>query len=504
MKYLLALDVGTTSVKAGLFDERCNLLKSATEEYLLITPAPDRAELDPETYWQAAIKAVKSVISHTNADPECILGLTISSQGETLIALDENNLPLMNAIVWVDNRAVKQADEMNARFVADVYNTTGIPEIVPTWPACKILWLRQNAPGLFSRAKKFMLVQDFLVHRFSGNAVTDGSISCTTMYYDIIRHQWWDECLEYVGISPNQLPEIRKAGDVAGTICESASAASGLSTRTKVILGGMDQSVGAIGSGNVTEGVISETTGAALAIQACVHNPQIDKAQATPVYVHSVIGKYLLVPVCPTAGMALKWFKDNFMEDLVKESEKSGQSVYQVMDEMASKIPAGSQGLVMLPHLMGAFSPVANAAARGSFTGFSLAHGRGHFIRAILESVAFLLRQNIEAIESPDLEVSEIRTSGGGSHSGLWNQIKADVTNRPILRLKTEDSALLGDAILGGVACGLYRSIVDACFDTVMVKERITPGSDTQLYKEAYQRYCDLDNQLRDYFVQNY
>ncbi len=504
MKYLLALDVGTTSVKVGLFDERCNLMNSSTREYQLLTPAPDRAELDPETYWQASVKAIEEVVSRTGIDKAKILALSISSQGETLIVLDENHRPLINAIVWVDNRATKQAAELKERFSGEVYQVTGIPEIVPTWPACKILWLQQESPEFFRKAKKFLLVQDYLVWRFSGNFATDGSISCTTMYYDINRHEWWKHCLETIGITPDQLPQVKRAGDAIGTICGDASEITGLPLSTRVILGGMDQAVGAIGAGNVVEGIISETTGAALAIQACVNAPGIDPHKVTPVYVHSVPGKYLLVPVCPTAGMALKWFKDSFFADLSQKASENGDNIYKIMDELAAGIPAGADGLTMLPHLMGAFSPVPNAVARGAFTGFTLAHGRQHFVRAILEAVAFLLRQNIDSLESAGLQVSEIRTSGGGSHSSLWNQVKADVTNRPILRLETEDSALLGDAILAAVACGLFNSIEDACQNTVKIKERILPGTDTEVYVDIYQRYCDLDKTLGDYFHRNY
>lgn len=504
MKYLLALDIGTTSVKAGLFDERCNLIDSSTGEYLLLTPAPDRAELDPETYWQAAVNAIKAVVSREGIDTASILGLTISSQGETLIVLDENNTPLMNAIVWVDNRATNQAAELNLKLSSEVYQVTGIPEIVPTWPACKILWLQQESPDIYRKAKKFLLVQDYLVWRFSGNFATDGSISCTTMYYDINRHEWWQKCLEVIGVTPDQLPQVQRAGEAAGTISAKASDITGLSMSTRVILGGMDQAVGAIGAGNVVEGIISETTGAALAIQACVQDPGIDAHKVTPVYVHSVPGKYLLVPVCPTAGMTLKWFKDSFFADLNKKAERDGTSIYKLMDEMATDVPAGAEGLTMLPHLMGAFSPVPNPAARGSFSGFTLAHGKGHFVRAILEAVAFMLRQNIDSLESAGLQVSDIRTSGGGSHSRLWNQIKADVTNRQILRLETEDSALLGDAILGAVACGLFGSIEDACKNTVTIKDCIFPGPNAVVYDDVYRRYCDLDKTLSDYFLRNY
>lgn len=504
MPFLLALDVGTTSVKAGLFTPDGTCLATALKEYALISNSNEQAELEPYTYWQAAIETIRQVVAQANVDVAQVAGLGVSSQGETTIALDAEGNPLRNAMVWLDNRATGQAEKLKSVLGAEVYERTGIPDVVATWPACKALWIKENEPQIFSRVAKFVLVQDYLVQRMTGRFVSDGSISCTSLFYDIIKHEWWLKALLAVGIDTSQLPELLPVGSVAGNLTPDAAAELGLTTHTKVVLGGMDQSVGAIGAGNIGAGVISETTGAALAIQASIHLPMIDKTKQTPVYVHSVPDEYLFVPVCPTAGMAFKWFKDQFGGEETAQAAREGTNAYELLNRLAESVAPGSDGLVMLPHLMGAFSPEINPAARGVFSGFTLHHGRGHFVRAIQEGVAFMLRRNLELIEGSGVEVKEVRTSGGGSRGKLWNHIKADVCNRPFVTLVNEDTALVGDAILVGVACGIFASAAQGVEAMVRLHEKITPGKNIAVYEAAYQRYCELDSCLAGYFKRNY
>ena len=504
MSFLLSLDVGTTSVKAGLFQPNGQCLASALQEYHLISNSAEEAELDPETYWWAACKTTRAVLNQAKVSPLEVLGLSISSQGETTIILNEAGQPLRKALVWLDNRATKQAETLKAKLGDVVYSRTGIPEIVPTWPACKVLWIRENEPEIFKKIDKILLVQDYLIFRLTGRFVTDGSISCTSLYYDIIQHDWWPDALDVIGITIDQLAKVQKPGSVAGSLTQEAANILGLTPQTCVICGGMDQAVGAIGAGNIGEGVISETTGAALAIQASITDPMIDKTCQTPVYEHSIPGEYLFVPVCPTAGMTYKWFKDQFGEAEIQRAEKEGLNAYDLLNLLAEEVPAGSDGLVMLPHLMGAFSPESNPSARGVFCGFTLHHQRGHFVRAIQEGVAFMLRRNLELIERSGVIIHEVRSTGGGSRGELWNQIKTDVCNRPFVLLENEDTGLVGDAILAGVACGVFKSIEEGVKAMVYVKKTIQPGKNVAIYEAAYQRYCDLDRSLSGYFSRNY
>jgi len=504
MEAFLAIDAGTTSVKAGLFSPDGRCLGIGRQEYPLETPAADRAQLDPEVYWQACRKTVRAALAQSGLKPAQVKALAVSSQGETTITLDARGKAIYPALVWLDNRAVAQAAFLAGRFGGEVYARTGIPEIVATWPACKILWLRQNEPEVFARADRFLLVQDYLIYRLTGRIVTDGSISCTTLNYDLVKNAWWTEVQEAIGISSGQLPEIAGPGTEVGPLSADAARELGLSPQTFVVTGGMDQAVGAIGAGNVKPGIVSETTGAALTIQATIPDPSVDRSKVLPVYRHSAPGLYLFVPVCPTAGMAFKWLRDAFFQDEMERAEAEKADAYDRLTRLAESIPPGADGLVMLPHLMGAFSPEPNLSARGSFTGFTLRHTRGHFVRALLEGVAFLLRRNLEYIERTGLEVGEIRSTGGGARSRLWNQIKADVCNRPVVTLENEETGLLGDAILAAVAAGIFPSVEAGCRAMVAVKERIQPGEAAGAYLQPYRRYCALDGQLSGYFKQSY
>jgi len=504
MELLLAIDAGTTSVKAGLFSPEGRCLGVGRQEYQLETPAADRAQLDPEVYWRACLKTVHEAIQQPGVKPEQVKALAVSSQGETTITLDASGKAIYPALVWLDNRASDQAAFLAERFGKEVYCRTGIPEIVPTWSACKILWIRQNEPEIFSRAHTFLLVQDYLIYRLTGRIVTDGSVSCTTLNYDIVNNAWWADIQDAIGIRTEQLPEIVQPGANVGTLSRKAAGQLELSTRTCVVTGGMDQAVGAIGAGNVEPGKVSESTGAALAIQATITNPMMDPSEVIPVYSHSVPKRYLFVTVCPTAGMALKWFRDSFCQDEMKQAVSEKMDAYDRLTGLGQSVPAGSDGLIMLPHLMGAFSPEPNPLARGSFTGFTLGHTRGHFVRALLEGVAFLLKRNLESIERTGMVIREIRSTGGGARSRLWNQIKANVCNRPVLTLANEETALLGDAILAGVAGGVFQSIEEGCNAMVVVKETIEPDGDAAAYLEPYRLYCDLDQRLSDYFKRGY
>ncbi len=504
MNLLLGIDVGTTSLKAGLFSPDGRCLGIEREEYLLDTPSVEKAQLDAHLYWDACVRTVRTLIERTAIDANLITALAVSSQGETLITLDNRGEPIYPAIVWLDNRASEQAKRLSRQFQAQVYQKTGVAEIIPTWTACKILWLKENEPAVFQRAAKFLLVQDYLIYRLSGHYASDGSVSCTTLYFDIVQNAWWREMLDAVGITEHQLPEIHAPGSIIGAIQTSAAQELGLSTHTKVVNGGMDQAVGAIGAGNIQSGITSETTGAAMAIQVTVDRPDLDPRKSIPVYVHSVPNRFLLVPVCPTAGMAFKWFRDQFAEMEIQQAAKQHQDSYDLLTAMAASAPAGCDGLLMLPHLMGAFSPETNPDARGTFTGFTLCHTRAHFARAVMEGVAFMLKRNLEYIEQAGIFIHEIISSGGGSRSHLWNQIKANVCDKSVVILQNEETALLGDVILAGTAVKAFTSIQDGCQKMVAPQEKFEANEERNAYIQPYKNYCKLDGILSDFFVNAY
>jgi len=501
MPLLLGIDIGTTSVKAGLFDAKGKSYGVVLRDYQLQTPAVDYVELDATTYWAATLEVVSSLLDNSGISLNEIVGIGVSSQGETIIPVDGNGNPLNPAIIWLDNRAQAEARLLEDKLGKVAYQHTGIPAINPTWPACKIAWLKNNLPEIYEASKKFLLVQDFIVYQLTGKFVTEGSISCTTLYYDIVKNIWWQEALDAIGLSATKLPDILMPGAVAGTLRKSAAEAIGLPAGIPVVMGGMDQSAGAVGAGNIFPAIISETTGGALTIQATVPNPDVDPTGQIPVYIHSVPGNYLFVPVCDTGGMALKWFRDNFCTEELEKAQIEGVDVYDLLTKEADKASPGSDGLLMLPHLTGAFSPEYNTDARGVFFGFTLYHQKRHFIRAILESVAFMLRKNLEIIFQTGIQAKEIRTTGGGAQSRLWRQIKADVCQLPVVTLQNHDTALLGDALLAGVAVGVFSTYEEGVREMVAIAEKLEPNSlNTAVYENAYENYCQLYDTLEPLF----
>ena len=503
MATLLGLDIGTTAVKAGLFGDDGRLIATAGEEYRLATPGPDRAELDPERYWHAARSAVRRAVAASGVEPASVGALAVSSQGETVIAVGPDGQPLGPAIVWLDNRASVEARRLEERFGLErIYDVTGIPSVAPTWTACKLLWWRANEPELFGAAARFLLVEDFLLQRLTGRFATDGGIQCTSMLFDIVRRGWWAEMLDEVGIDPSRLAEPVEPGVVVGRLTPVAAEWLGLPPGLAVVAGGMDQGAGAVGVGNTGPGIVSESTGGALTLQASIERHGRDPSRQTPVYIHSAPERYLYCPVCPTGGMALTWFRDTFGQEEVERAARDGSDAYDLLTELAAAVPAGCDGLLMLPHLAGAFSPEYDPNARGVFQGFGLGHRKGHFVRATLEAVAFMLRRNVELLAASGAPASEIHSHGGGARSPLWNQIKADVCGLPVVTLRGEDAAIRGDAMLAGVAAGVFRDLDEAGRAMVGLDRRFEPNpANAAVYEASYGRYRDLFLALQPIFA---
>lgn len=501
MSHFIGLDIGTTSVKAAIFDLSGACLSLQTQDYALSTPGVDRVELEPDQYWASACEVVRRAMRSAALQPNSIAAIGISSQGETTIVVDQSGKPLYPALVWLDNRAREEARRLANALGNQVYAQTGIPSVNATWTACKIAWIREHEPSVFERAHRFLLAQNFITYRLTGEFVTDGGVACTSLLLDINTHAWWGRALEAVGISELRLPALKRVGEIAGELTSAAGEALGLPPGIPVILGGMDQIAGAVGAGNLEPDIITESTGGALTIQATVDRPDMDSEARIPVYLHALPGKYLFDPVCDTGGMAFKWFRDVFGEAEMERARREGGDAYDLITELAGQAAPASEGLIMLPYLTGAFSPEYDPDARGVFYGFTLAHQKAHFARAVLEAVAFMLRRNVELMNKAGIRVREIRATGGGARSRLWRQIKADVCDVPVVSLKHEDTALLGDAMLAAVATGRFTSLFEAAEVMVTLGEKLEPMPHSrELYARAYVRYGQLYEALAPLF----
>ena len=495
-QYVLALDAGTTSIKGVLFDTTGRHIADDLREYELHTPRPDIVELDPEVYWDTTRHVIRNILEKSRVDARRIVSLGITSQAETLTVLDGEGRPLRRSIVWLDNRTREEAKRIEAEFGTDEpYRITGQQEILPTWTATRILWLREHEPEVFQKARMYLMVEDYLIYRLTGRYVTDRALNPSTLYYDLLSGQWWDDMLRYLGISAEQLPELKSSGQAVGTVSAQAADDTGLSNHTIVTSAPIDQVAGAIGAGNIgaeasEEGVIiTETTGSALALVASVPRPTYDPQKRLGLYAHATPGEYVLLPWTPTAGMVLRWFRDTL----------GGSSSYGELTAEAANVPPGAEGLCVLPHLSGAGSPEVNADATGAFAGITLAHGRGHFVRAILESIAFMLRGNLELLGQLGVATREVRSLGGAAASDLWLQIKADVCQKDLLVMQSKESACLGVAMLSCLGAGIYGDLHEAREAMVHTAKRISPNPDNKdIYDTAYKQYCDLYKRIEN------
>jgi xylulokinase len=502
MPYFLGIDAGTTSIKAAVFDPLGRLLALERQEYTLETPAPAWVELDASVYWQACCNAVRAVLVRSAVPLAEVVSLCISSQGETFVPVDENGCPTRKAIVWLDNRAAPQAAAIAARFGLDeVYYRTGQPDVVPTWPACKILWLRENEPELFQHSARFLLLEDYLLFRLTGQYVTEMAQQTSSLLLDLHARAWWPEMLDFVGITPDRLPRLLPPGEIVGQLSAEGAAALGLLPHTLAVTGSMDQAIGAVGSGNVTSQIVTETTGGALGIIFTLNQPVFDPKRRLPCYFHARKDHFALLPWGQTAGMALRWFRDQFFASEMSVAAAAGLDTYDLMTAAAAGVPPGSDGLVVLPHLEGAFCPEFNANARAVFFGATLRHTRAHFTRAILESVAYMLRKNLEIVESIAGPVQELRSTGGGARSRLWLQIKADVLQKPVTMVDVEESACLGAAMLGAAAAGHFRDLEEASAAMVHIGDTLNPDPANQhSYQQGYAAYLELYDRLAPMF----
>ena len=500
---ILTFDIGTTAVKACLFDDRLAMLENATVEYELIAEKNLYVELEAETYWSGIRSCVGKLLAKVPEAARGIGGIGITTQGETLIPVDETGKALRRAIVWLDGRAVKESATIRAMFDEKTfYARTGIPDCNGLCPVSKLLWIKNNEPELYARTYKFLLLEDYVIMRLTGKFVSEKSLLSTAGYFDLVNDCVWEEMLSRIGVDKKKIPDALECGTLVSRILPEVADELGLEGDIRIITGAMDQTAGALGANNVAPGILSETTGTALSIAVSCEHPDFSHASRLTIYRHVSKGRYLYIPICMTAGIVLKWFKDEFCADLASEAVAAGESVYDLMGRLAESTPLGANGLVLIPYFTGVTQPDNNPAARGVFLGVGLDTKRRHFIRAIFESIAFMLRENIELLESiTGVRIAEVRSLGGGSKSETWSRIKADITNRTISTMAESECASLGTAILVAVALGRFASVAGAAAASNRIRNSFLPAAENHpRYEKGYATYKKLYARVKDLF----
>ncbi len=490
MDLVLAVDLGTTSIKALVLSTDGEVLADAAQEYELRSAPSGQVEFSVDEYWATFASTVRRCTQSPKVDRAAIRGLGLSVQGETLVCVDDAGRPTRPAISWLDNRASAEAEMLRAEFTdAECFARTGQVSFTPTWPAAKVLWLVRNQPDVMQASARVLLLEDFFLYRLTGKYACEPSLVCSTAYWDLLAHHWWTEVLEFIGLHEDQLAEPMSSGELLGTLTSAVAAELGLSTAVGVCVGGLDQACAAIGVGNIAQGVLSENTGAALAICATVDSPVFDPQGRMPLHAHAIPDHYMLHSFT-SGGIVLRWFRDRFCVDEMAVAELLGSDAYSMLSAEAAGVTPGCDGLVTLPHIQGAMAPENDSDARAVFVGITMHHTKAHFVRSIMEAVACAIRRNLDVISDLGVEVTELRSTGGAAASDVWSQIKADVTGRVTRTMRHSQAACIGAGMLAGVGVGVFRDIPAAVGRFAETAGCFTPDRERRAaYEAVYRRY---------------
>lgn len=494
---MIIYDFGTTALKVAVFDEHINMLACVSDEFHYEYPKEGHVEIDAEVFWDTAARLTKELSKRCKLDT--VEYISFTSNAETIIALDSNGRPLRKCMVWLDTRPKEQAAKLNKKISTDrYYEITGQLENDVISPVNKIPWIKANEPEVYHGTWKFLLLKGYIVYKMTGEAVTEPSILSYSGCLDVQNRCYSEEILDAAAIDKTKLPEIKESNCEVGELSKNAALALGLKPGIKVLSGMLDQCASVIGAGNVSPGIFSETTGTVLAIGVTIDTlTQEMRSRKLPTICHGINGKHMILLYSPTAGIILKWFKDNFYGDLKGLSEDKDFDVYDYISKEVAQTRI-NESLVLLPHFCGRISPELNAKAKGELCGLDLSVTRADVARAIFEGIAFMLKENLEYLEDRGIAAKEIISLGGGAKSETWLQIKSDVLQREVVVCENEESTAIGCAVMTGVKAGYIAELSDIK-NIVRRGKAYQPGEDADtyerkfnLYKKCYEKLLDL------------
>ena len=500
MSYLMGIDIGTTGTRAVIVRPDGTVIGAATGEHQpMRMEKPGWAEQDPEDWWQATTFAVQGALGGANVKGSDIAAVGLSGQMHGVVLLDKTHAVLRPSLIWCDQRSQEQCDWITAQVGAERLIQLVSNPALTGFSAPKLLWVRDHEPALFERAAHFLLPKDFVRYRLTGEFSTDVSDASGTLLFDVSNRRWSPEMLSALGIDSNLLPQVYESPKVTGHLTREAALLTGLVAGTPVVAGAGDQAASAVGNGIVLPGLTSSTLGSSGVMFAYTGAPKLDPGGRIHTFCHAVPGKWHVMGVTQGAGLSLRWFRDHFGRTENWYADLVETDVYDLLISEAAKTPAGSNGLLFLPYLMGERTPHLDPEARGMWFGLTAAHTRGHLIRAILEGVAFSLRDSLEIFKELKIPVKQIRASGGGSRSFLWRQIQADIYDKEVVTLKTSEGSAFGAALLAGVGAKTYASVEESAREAIQIRECLYPrGSNRTMYDRLYQVYRSLYPAVRE------
>ena len=502
MSVFLGIDIGTSGTKTLAIDERGRILAQATAEYPCYAPKPLWSEQEPDDWWKAVVTTVREVLQKGKLKPADVKGIGLSGQMHGSVFLDKQDRVIRRALLWNDQRTTAECAEIEERAGGrkKLIKMVANPALTG-FTAPKILWLRNHEPKNFAKLAKVLLPKDDVRRRLTGEYATEVSDASGMLLLDVAKRAWSKPLLSKLELDESLLGRCYESEEVTGTLTKAAAEELGLTTDCKVVGGAGDCAAGAVGNGIVNSGVLSTSIGTSGVMFVHSDEVKIDPEGRVHTFCHAVRGKWHLMGVTLSAGGSLQWFRNALCQELHAEAKKKGLEPYDLLTKEAAAVAAGSEGLYFLPYLSGERTPHADPNARGCFIGLTLAHGRGHMVRSVMEGVTHSLRDSLEIFRELKIPVKQIRASGGGSRSPLWRQIQADVFGQKVVTLNAEEGPAYGVALLAAVGCGAFKNIQEACAATIRVEKETPPQKPAvKTYDAAFPIYQRLYESLKKDF----
>lgn len=488
--YWLGIDIGTGGSRALLVDGTGAIRAAVTVAHEdMRMEQPLWAEQHPDDWWRASREAIRQVLAQSGVAGPDVKGIGLSGQMHGLTLLDEADKIVRPALIWCDQRSQAQVDWVNATAGAPfVLEQTANPMLTGfTLP--KLLWVRDNEPANFARIRKVMLPKDYIRFQLTGEYVSDVSDASGTGLFDVVNRTWAYPLADKLGLDRSILPAVVESSAISGRVTAKAAAETGLAVGTPVVGGAGDQAASAAGNGIVEPGIVSCTIGTSGVVFAHLAQPAYDKAGRVHTFCHSAAGAWHVMGVTQGAGLSLQWFRNQLAPGVSYDS----------LTAEAATAPAGSQGLYWLPYLMGERTPHLDATARGGWIGLTAKHTRADLIRALIEGVSYSQQDCLQIIEQMGVAVRSVRVSGGGAKSAFWRQLLADVFNKPVVTLETQEGSAHGAALLAMVGTGEFATLAECCAAVIREVDRCEPDAGSaQVYAKGHAGYQALYPALKD------
>ncbi|MFL6335582.1 MAG: xylulokinase [Pyrinomonadaceae bacterium] len=491
---LLGIDVGTGGSRALVVDESGRVVASATVEHEpFASPRTGWAEQDARDWWRASEAAVREVLQADGVSAEEIACVGLTGQMHGAVLLDERDEPLRPSIIWCDVRTHEQCRALTEQVGAERLIQLVSNPALEGFTLPKMLWVREREPEVWGRVRSVLLPKDYVRLRLTGEKATDVADASGTLLFDVTHRKWSDEMLELAGLDRSLLPRAFESSEITGRVSAEGAKATGLLEGTPVVAGAGDQAAGAVGMGIVRPGAVSATIGTSGVVFAATDRPALDPKGRVHTFCHAVPERWHVLGVSQGAGLSLRWFRDQF-----GAGADDGRDPYERLGEEADTVPPGADGVLWAPYLMGERTPHLDPHARAALVGLNASHRRAHVVRAILEGVAFSLRDTFTIFEEMGVPVESIRLGGGGARSRVWRQIQADVYGREVELVEADEGAAYGAALLAGVGGGAWTSVDDACAAAVRVRERTRPDAEgKRVMDESYKIFRAIYPALR-------